>query len=162
MTPYFGLSAHSMPGHAASVWLAHSCSKYQCCTVSWVQLMAEILHQFMLPPIPPRLNVDVCFFHPGWSSKKINIEQGGCGGVICLEEFAGRVVQDFVHQPLQQKKFEVPFFLCALTSKCSSSIRWRISWGEIAIHSSCLPGECCEQWMWTLSGLLWRPIRVWF
>ena len=31
--------------------------------------------------------------------------------MICLEEFAGRVVQDFVHQPLQ-KKFEVRFYVC--------------------------------------------------
>ena len=73
--------------------------------------MAEFLHQFMLPPIPPRFNVDVRFFHPGRSSKKINIEQGGCGGVICLEEFASRVVQDFGHQPLQ-KSFEVRFYGC--------------------------------------------------
>ena len=42
---------------------------------------------------------------------KINIEQGACGGVICFEEFAGRVVQDFGHQPLQ-KKFEVRFYVC--------------------------------------------------
>ena len=33
------------------------------------------------------------------------------GGVICFEEFAGRVVQDFVHQPLQ-KTFEVRFDVC--------------------------------------------------
>ena len=31
--------------------------------------------------------------------------------MICLEEFAGRVVQDFGHQPLQ-KKFEVRFYVC--------------------------------------------------
>ena len=31
--------------------------------------------------------------------------------MICFEEFAGRVVQDFVHQPLQ-KKFEVRFYVC--------------------------------------------------
>ena len=37
-------------------------------------------------------------------------------------------------------------FMYALTSKCSSSIQWKISWSEIAIHSSCLSGECCERW----------------
>ena len=31
--------------------------------------------------------------------------------MICFEEFAGRVVQDFGHQPLQ-KKFEVRFYVC--------------------------------------------------
>ena len=31
--------------------------------------------------------------------------------MICLEEFTGRVVQDFGHQPLQ-KKFEVRFYVC--------------------------------------------------
>ena len=31
--------------------------------------------------------------------------------MICLEEFAGRVVQDFVQQPLQ-KTFEVRFDVC--------------------------------------------------
>ena len=31
--------------------------------------------------------------------------------MICFEEFAGRVVQDFGHQPLQ-KKFEVLFYVC--------------------------------------------------